>query len=160
MLGNTSIFAVGPLKKFSILFQVSFQFTNELGVQPISLTSSELSAGSFSVVGDWGIFSAVGTLQSQLSAVEVHITPRAECNSVDAADSGITNNMICAGVTGGGKDACQGDSGGPLVVGGTLVGNVFWGRGCALADYLGVFQMLQLSRGLILKKLTCNRLLM
>jgi trypsin len=47
--------------------------------------------------------------------------------------------MICAAVTGGGKDACQGDSGGPLVVGGQLVGIVSWGVGCALADFPGVY---------------------
>lgn len=29
--------------------------------------------------------------------------------------SSITSSMLCAAVSGGGKDACQGDSGGPLV---------------------------------------------
>jgi len=47
--------------------------------------------------------------------------------------------MICAAVTGGGKDDCQGDSGSPLVVGGQLAGIVSWGVGCADAEYPGVY---------------------
>ena len=47
--------------------------------------------------------------------------------------------MICAGVTGGGKDACSGDEGDLLVVGGQLIGIVSWGIGSALADYPGVY---------------------
>lgn len=51
--------------------------------------------------------------------------------------SWITEQMMCANVAGGGRDACQGDSGGPLVVAGTssiyrLVGVVSWGSGCAV----------------------------
>jgi trypsin len=57
--------------------------------------------------------------------------------------------MICAGVTGGGKDACQGDSGGPLVVGNQLVGIVSWGLSCALPDYPGVYSNVATLRSFI-----------
>jgi trypsin len=57
--------------------------------------------------------------------------------------------MICAGVTGGGKDSCQGDSGGPLVVGDRQVGIVSWGVGCAEADYPGVYSNIATLRSFV-----------
>ena len=139
MRSKTPDFRVELLNNLSVSFQVSVPFTYRPGVQPISLTSTEPAAGSLAVVSGWGILSPGGSLPSQLQAVEVYITSRAVCNSAYAAYGGITVNMICAAVPGGGKDACNGDSGGPLVVGGKLVGIVSWGLSCALADYPGVY---------------------
>jgi len=150
MQGKTPIFTVEPLNNFSVSFQVSVPFTYGPGVQPIALTSVEPSAGALAVVSGWGTLTAGGsTLPSQLQAVEVYITSRAACNSAYAQYGGITVNMICAGVTGGGKDACQGDSGGPLVVGDQLVGIVSWGLSCALADYPGVYSNVATLRSFI-----------
>jgi len=139
MRGKTPIFPVEPSYNFSVSFQVSVPFTYGPGVQPISLASLEPAAGSLAVVSGWGTLTSGGSLPSQLQAVEVDITARAACNSAYVLYGGITANMICAAVPGGGKDACQGDSGGPLVVSGKLVGIVSWGVGCALADYPGVY---------------------
>ncbi|ROT75193.1 Trypsin 5G1 [Penaeus vannamei] len=56
----------------------------------------------------------------------------------------VTENMICAGLKEGGKDACQGDSGGPMVIdngvgGYVLAGLVSWGIECAMPDHPGVY---------------------
>jgi trypsin len=132
-----------------VSFQVSVPFAYGAGVQPITLTNTEPPAGSLVVVCGWGIISSGGSLPSQLQAAELYIKDRAECNTAYAEYGGITENMICAGVTGGGKDACQGDSGGPLVVGTQLVGIVSWGVGCALPDYPGVYSNVATLRSFV-----------
>jgi trypsin len=150
MRGKIPIFPVELLNNFSVSFQVSVPFTYGPGVQPISLTLTEPPAGSLSVVSGWGTIGfGDPNLPSQLQAVEVYITSRAECNSSYAANGGITENMICAGVPGGGKDACQYDSGGPLVVGGQLVGLVSWGTRCAEADYPRVYSNVATLRNFV-----------
>jgi len=103
------------------------------------MTCSEPPASSRCVVSGWGRLSSGGLLPNQLRAVKVGIISREECDNAYAAFGGITENMICAGVPGGGKDACQGDSGGALVCNGQLVGIVSWGIGCAEAEYPGVY---------------------
>jgi len=80
-----------------------------------------------------------GSLPSQLQAVEVYIISFAQCNNAYVIYGGITVNMFCAAVPGGGKDACHFDTGGPLVVGSQLVGIVSWGVGCAEALYPGFY---------------------
>jgi trypsin len=140
MQAKTPNFPVEHLNNFNVLFQVSVPFTYGPGVQPISLTSTEPAAGALAVVSGWGTLNfGDSDLPLQLQAVDVNITSRAECNNAYDIYGGITENMICAAVPGGGKDACQGDSGGPLVVDGQLVGIVSWGVGCAEADYPGVY---------------------
>jgi len=137
---KTPIFPVEPPNNFSVTFQVSVPFTFGPGVEAIPLTSTEPPVDTPATVSGWGTLNfGDTTLATQLHAVEVFITDRTECNSALANYGGITENMICAGVPGGGKDACQGDSGGPLVVGGQLVGIVSWGVGCALPEYPGVY---------------------
>ncbi|WP_413586358.1 serine protease [Bdellovibrio sp. HCB274] len=81
-------------------------------------------------------------LPDKLQKVEVPLVSQAACNKAYAGK--ITDRMICAGYTQGGKDSCQGDSGGPLVAtaddGHTyLIGVVSWGKGCARAGFPGVY---------------------
>jgi len=103
------------------------------------LTCSDPPAGSLCVVSGWRTTTPGGSLPSQLQAVEVYITSRAQCNNVYAAYGGITVNIICAAVPGGGKDFCQGGSGGPLVCDGQLAGIASWGLSCVFSDYHGIF---------------------
>lgn len=82
--------------------------------------------------------SGSSSLPSALRRVDVPIVARSTCNTNYSGD--ITSAMVCAAVSGGGKDSCQGDSGGPLVnTGKQLIGIVSWGQGCALANYPGVY---------------------
>jgi trypsin len=125
-------------------------FTFGTGVQPISLTKQAPAAGGSAVVSGWGTLSSgSSSLPTQLQAVAVNIVSASECNSAYSSYGGITDNMICGAVTGGGKDACQGDSGGPLVSGGNLVGIVSWGVGCAEARYPGVYSNVAALRGFV-----------
>jgi secreted trypsin-like serine protease len=94
-----------------------------------------------------------GRYPVDLRQVEIQVFDRADCN-MNVRGGGqpkpgaivrgpITDNMICSGVSEGGKGSCSGDSGGPLVVAladGTYlqIGVVSWGytadnaAGCSL----------------------------
>uniref|UniRef100_A0A8B9HSK8 trypsin n=1 Tax=Astyanax mexicanus TaxID=7994 RepID=A0A8B9HSK8_ASTMX len=74
-----------------------------------------------------------------IGTVALPIVSESWCNSTDSYNGNITELMICAGYTDGGKDACSGDSGGPLVCEGRVYGIVSWGTGCADAQYPGVY---------------------
>ena len=134
MRGKTPNIPVEPLNNFTVSFQVSVPFKYGIGIQPISLTSTEHAAGSVAVVSGWDL-----TLSSQLQALNVFITSRPECDYVYASSGGITVNMICAAVPGGDKGVCAGDYGSPLVVGCHLVGIVSWGVSCGDPRYPTVY---------------------
>ncbi|XP_055366320.1 trypsin-3 [Betta splendens] len=96
--------------------------------------------GGLCRVSGWGYTSSVGQqIPSTLRTVTVPVVSAERCNGSGAYNGSITDNMLCAGYTAGGKDACEGDSGGPLVCEGRVYGVVSWGRGCAEAQYPGVY---------------------
>lgn len=99
---------------------------------------SDPAAGTSVIAAGWGTTSSGGSLSAQLMQVTLPIVARATAQA-DYGTSSITNNMIAAGLPQGGKDACQGDSGGPLTAAGVLVGITSWGRGCAQANYPGIY---------------------
>jgi trypsin len=136
---------------------VSVAFEFQANVQPIPLSISEPYAGHNAVVTGWGTLSSgSSSLPTQLQVVTVPIVSRAECNDAYAEYGGITENMICAGVTGGGKDACQGDSGGPLVVDGRLAGLVSWGVGCGEPSFPGVYSNVAALRNFVTQETGVN----
>lgn len=114
-------------------------------------------------VSGWGYTSpSTGGLPSTLRTVTLPIVSAQRCNSSASFNGNITENMICAGLSTGGRDACkvrrsprlegvegsltfptagvfQGDSGGPLVCEGRVYGLVSWGNGCADPRFPGVY---------------------
>lgn len=114
-------------------------------VQPIDYARSPaqdsiLDPGDMIWVTGWGTTTEGGDTAQILQEVSVPIVANRTCNS---QVGGITDNMLCAGYTGGGADSCQGDSGGPLVAGSpgnfVLAGIVSWGFGCARPNQPGVY---------------------
>lgn len=88
-------------------------------------------------VNGWGTTSYSGEPTVTLLSVDVNIINILSCNTSYHGE--LTAGMMCAGVTGGGKDACQGDSGGPLACNGLLTGVVSNGYECALPNYPGIY---------------------
>ena len=114
--------------------------TNATGIPLASLTTTDGTVGENLLATGWGaLLSGVNTFPINLQRVEVPLVSRANCNDSNSYQGRITENMLCAGLDGGGKDACQGDSGGPLTRGNTLVGITSWGAGCAFPNYYGVY---------------------
>ncbi|KAM9770030.1 transmembrane protease serine 6 isoform 1-T1 [Menidia menidia] len=93
-------------------------------------------------VTGWGALHEGGRASNILQKVDVRLVSEEDC--VRSYGHLVTPRMLCAGYRSGGKDACQGDSGGPLVCQEPsgrwfLAGVVSWGKGCARADYYGVY---------------------
>merc|ERR1712212_981399 len=100
-------------------------------------------------VTGWGKLASNETSGSnELREVDVKVWKNSDCKNrfpnFPGVGNVITDQMLCANVEGGGKDACHGDSGGPLVTAGAgdgvttgenyeLIGVVSWSIGCALA---------------------------
>uniref|UniRef100_A0A0N8CBU4 Putative Clip-domain serine protease n=1 Tax=Daphnia magna TaxID=35525 RepID=A0A0N8CBU4_9CRUS len=119
-------------------------------VQPIGLPPPTVDldppAGLMVTVAGWGTTSSGGDISDVLLSIDIPIVSDDDCNSAYAGDyntNPVKESMMCAGGAPGGIDACQGDSGGPLFTSDagsfTQHGIVSWGRGCALADYPGVY---------------------
>ncbi|XP_051987444.1 polyserase-2-like [Xyrauchen texanus] len=115
-------------------------------IKPVCLAAdgSIFNNGSDMWVTGWGhIHSSVPLPSPQnLQEVNVPIVGNRKCNCL-YGNAKITDNMMCAGLLGGGKDSCQGDSGGPMVIKQGPVwiqaGVVSWGNGCALPEYPGIY---------------------
>ncbi|XP_018333511.1 trypsin-7-like [Agrilus planipennis] len=112
--------------------------TRKIGVVGLPPANTSIPAGTNGIVTGWGSVKEGSMLSSDLQAVSVTVMTNEQC--ADDYGSGlITERMLCAGSSTGGRDACQGDSGGPLVENGVQIGIVSWGYGCARARYPGVY---------------------
>ena len=128
------------------LLRLSEKLTFTDQIQPICVHNSDTMAlnddGDNVMVTGWGTLSEGGSISDTLQEITVPLVSNAECNDPYGGD--ITQQMMCAGLPEGGKDACQGDSGGPLVFKHTtgqwtLAGVVSWGYGCAREGIPGVY---------------------
>lgn len=115
------------------------------------------AAGTQAIVIGWGRLQD-GRFPIDLRQVQLSLFDRQECNSLVSGppkpgvvvQGDITENMICSGVSEGGRGSCNGDSGGPLMVAmpdGSYVqvGIVSWGytadnaAGCSLEAEFSAF---------------------
>ena len=112
-------------------------------IKPACLPSAGATFPGEAIVSGWGTVASGSYLTSYLNEVGVTVFPDGDCGAMNGE---MTDDMLCAGLKEGGKDACQGDSGGPLVTPDlsqhgamTLIGVVSWGYGCAGKDALGIY---------------------
>jgi secreted trypsin-like serine protease len=118
-------------------------------IKPIDLLTPDiesrvLTEGTLLTVTGWGATIVAGIPVRELRFLDdLPLVLRASCNEPRAYNGRVTDNMICAGLETGGKDACDGDSGGPLMkVSGKvpkLAGIVSWGDGCGKPYKFGVY---------------------
>ena len=124
--------------------QTSVDLLSFPNIKPVCLPSAgKTFGGQLAVVSGWGMVASQSNMLANLNEVTVRIYDDGSCGLMDYYKS---EDMICAGVPEGGKDACQGDSGGPLVTpdeenngAATLAGVVSWGLGCGVRDRLGIY---------------------
>ena len=112
-------------------------------IKPACLPEAGALFPGSAVVSGWGTVSSGGNTNSWLHEVNLTVFADGNCGSMNSV---MTDDMLCAGLMEGGKDACQGDSGGPLVASDpannhsqTLIGVVSWGFGCGASDALGIY---------------------
>lgn len=114
------------------------------------LTKAEEEAGALDedklvTISGWGATNSNGSGGADnLQSTQVRVVPNSVANAAESYHGAVTEGMLAAGISAGGKDACSGDSGGPLTVeldDGTirLAGIVSWGIGCAQAEYPGIY---------------------
>ncbi|XP_045899472.1 prostasin-like [Micropterus dolomieu] len=146
------------------LLKLSSPVTFNTFILPVCLAApgSTFYNGTAAWVTGWGDIGSGVSLPSpgNLMEVQVPVVGNRQCNC-DYGEGRITDNMMCAGLSAGGKDSCQGDSGGPMVSkqGGHWIqeGVVSFGRGCALPNFPGVYTRVSQYQSWINKQITSNQ---
>ncbi|XP_053194961.1 serine protease 27-like [Scomber japonicus] len=137
----------------------SVDFTNYIRPVCLAAAGSVFAAGTNTWVTGWGDIQSDVSLPSPgtLQEVNIPIVSTTVCSNSYT----LTSNMICAGLTEGGKDSCQGDSGGPLVSKNNTqwvqAGVVSFGRGCALANTPGVYARVSQYQSWINSQITSDQ---
>ncbi|XP_057701183.1 serine protease 33-like [Corythoichthys intestinalis] len=128
-------------------------------IRPVCLAAPNTSAGGGTDVWvtGWGRIGSDESLPPPrtLQEVEVPVVCNNDCDDVYEI---ITDNMICAGLTEGGRDSCQGDSGGPMVAKNgsqwVQLGIVSFGFGCAQPNIPGVYVRVSEYRSWIMDRIS------
>ncbi|CAI9572888.1 unnamed protein product [Staurois parvus] len=114
-------------------------------VMPICIPEEEVHPEDFVVISGWGK-QFLKRLPEALMEIEIPVVDHEVCKSGYLKIGRVlTDDMLCAGLREGGKDACSGDSGGPMVTFSQhknnwyLAGTVSWGVGCGDSDRYGVY---------------------
>ncbi|XP_049674491.1 transmembrane protease serine 12 [Accipiter gentilis] len=125
-------------------------------IQPICLPAAHLyqhvDNETECFISGWGRTAEKGKTSPVLKDAQVEIIPSSVCNSSDAYEGLVSNNMICAGSRSGGTDTCQGDSGGPLACYHPstnkyyLIGIASFGVGCGRPKFPGIYVRLSQYR--------------
>ncbi|KAJ8736110.1 hypothetical protein PYW08_006766 [Mythimna loreyi] len=132
--GNTYNNDIAVLRSAS-----TFTLNNNVRAAPIAGSNYNLADNQVVWAAGWGTTSQGGQSSEQLRHVELRSINQATCrNNYATRGITITDNMLCSGWSGGGRDQCQGDSGGPLYHNGNVVGVCSFGIGCAQAQFPGV----------------------
>ncbi|KAM4530464.1 uncharacterized protein PAE49_022955 isoform 1-T1 [Odontesthes bonariensis] len=140
----------------------SVNFTNFIAPVCLAASNSTFFSGVDTWVTGWGTIGSGVPLPSpqNLMEVEVPIVGNRGCKCNYGVNA-ITDNMVCAGLSEGGKDSCQGDSGGPLVSkqGGRWIqaGIVSFGEGCAEPNLPGVYARVSRYETWINSQITSNQ---
>jgi len=152
-------YATGPFRfDFALVRLASpVEFNSCVGSVCLPETDAPVVAGTKCWITGWGTFSTSGGRIPELQEAEVGIVSNIDCyTKFDYSSSQIQDSMICAqGFKSDGSiiDACHGDSGGPLVCeesGAWVIhGATSWGRGCASANYPGIWARVTKARAWI-----------
>ncbi|WP_094752135.1 trypsin-like serine protease [Psychromonas sp. CD1] len=160
-LNNSNVIGISPIEIYTHPDYDSQTFKNDIALlklpKPvnsehlllranIARTEQALHNGEFVTVIGWGstIPYAYGEdvtpqISTVLREVELNLLSDNACASVIGKD--VTAYKLCASATN--KDSCQGDSGGPLMIstkiGWQQIGVVSSGRGCAEANFPGIY---------------------
>lgn len=140
------------------------QFDNCVGSVCLPEAGADVEDKTTCWITGWGTLQSSGGRVPELQEVEVDIISNDDCvNKFGYTSNQIDGSMLCAqGRTADGKitDACQGDSGGPLVCEESgvwkLYGATSWGRGCAGANYPGIWARVTAARDWIDETLAAN----
>jgi len=133
-----------------------FELNENVGTVCLPTQGNDVQGGESCQITGWGTLSSGGGRPRILQEAPVATLSNQACRATGYGASQITSDMLCAqGRLSNGSitDACQGDSGGPLVCNiegqWAVYGATSWGRGCAGANYPGVWARVHEALGWI-----------